>query len=174
MLRGVVLICVLAAAVAAGCGGGGSGGASTAEDCRELAGPEDGQIVLDRVGFIGYPPAGERPGRELQSDRWGDRRFAKLAVQVRGGGPVHFSVPASGRGSVELRGWDGDVEPARRLLVEAPVTGDCSDFAWTAHPGGFLFDRPVCLRLRVESEGRSASVPFGLGRDCPAIGSDET
>jgi hypothetical protein len=133
-------------------------------------------IVLDRVGFIGYPPKGKPVGSETYSNRHGARRFAKLAVQVQGTAPVTISVPLAARAAVDLTGWEGEDEqaPADRKEVMAENEGACAEWAWTPHPGGILFDGPRCLRLRVESEGRSAAVPIGLGRDCPAIGEDGT
>jgi hypothetical protein len=122
-------------------------------------GPSNATFVGSHLAFDRYTT---RQGAELQSARErGGSRFSKLGLFLRGGERAELRVPKDAPRSVRLKGW-----PSHRPSRVIVVTDDPGSACWQGLPGGFLFKKPICLRLRVKTPTRRAVVPFGLGRDC--------
>jgi hypothetical protein len=123
------------------------------------------------VYFTGAAVAGWRQEDELQSSRLPHgKRFAKVGVGIRGTAPVTLRVPPAGEGSVSMTGWSlpgGANRESKVIWISQRIDGRCADAEWRMYPGGLEFRGPQCLRLIVEAGGRTAGVPFGLGRPCP-------
>ena len=171
--RGVGLAGITGACLAlAACGGGGSdasaeGSAQIPAGCSTppFDASDAGATVLGRVHFPGYVTPGWKQGDELQTDprgKGGD--FAKQALEVHGVELVVLQVPRNARRSIDLTGWGSTTGRFRSdtVRIELGDSGQCEGI-W---PGGFFFKRDRCLKLNVKADGRTAKVPFGLGRSC--------
>lgn len=154
---------------------GGSGGAKPPEavaaspSCSFPGSPGPGAIALGRAHFFGYDIPGWKQGDELQlAGNRGHGWTVKQPLEIRGGEPVVLRVPPEARRSVDLVGW-GDVGSGwrggtDRITIDLGADELCQGI-W---PGGFVITRKQCLHLQVAADGRTARVPFGLGRSCNA------
>lgn len=124
-----------------------------------------GDVRLGRLFFIGL----DRP------QRWRQRRGAdgtlKIPVAVREGAPVTVRIRPIGRTRARLdfdmaqwrrtgrRVADGDGQRAVRFHACPADTTRFSDGkpigAWTGYSGGFLVDRPGCVRIVAFGRGMS-------------------
>jgi hypothetical protein len=124
-----------------------------------------GTYVLSHVWFAGqvfpgwYQGAALRSAQHVTKSMW----WIKVGLNVEAGHPVTVRVPVQFRRSYQL-GWDRTGTALERFV---PCAAD-STGRWTFFAGGFLYERPVCAPLQVNVDGRSATVRFGLGRNCPA------
>jgi hypothetical protein len=128
--------------------------------------PGTPRLGASNATFVGRDLAFDRytarQGAELQSSRaQGGGRFSKLGLFLRHGASAELRVPEHAPRTVRLSGWTS-ARPSRVITVTDDVGTSC----WQGNPGGFLFDKPICLELRVETGSRTAVIPFGLGRDC--------
>jgi hypothetical protein len=156
----------------AACGASGTQAADqkqrlTSNEVRsDAACPGAPQLHSSNATFVGSHVAFDRytarQGAELRSTRArGGGRFSKLGLFLRGGVDAELRVPDNVPRSVRLSGWPSH-RPSRAIVV----TDEAGTGCWQGYAGGFLFDKPICLRLQVRTGGRRAVIPFGLGRDC--------
>ena len=132
----------------------------------EASCPGAPRLSTSNATFVGLDLAFDRytthQGDKLQSSRaQKHRRFSKLGLFLRRGETAELRVPNGAPRAVRLSGWTSD-HPRRAITITDDVGSKC----WQPYPGGFLFDKPICLRLRVKTGDRTAVIPFGLGRDC--------
>ena len=171
--RGVGLAGIAGACLAlAAYGGGGSDASATGS--AQMPAPcspppfdasDPGATVLDRAHFPGYVTRGWEQGDELQSDPRGNGdEFSKQALEIHGADLVVLQVPRKSRRSVDLTGWGSTTGRFRSdsIRIELGDSGQCEGI-W---PGGFYFKRDQCFKLNVKANGRTATVPFGLGKSC--------
>lgn len=138
---------------------------SVISGCVSPPSVEDGTTVLDRIHFYDN---GIDQGDKVQSDGRADgSRSTKQGLVIEGAGTVVLRIPASARPSVVISAWGtnngNETMRVARIRHEEPP---CSGNKWAAYAGGFDFRGKQCLRLRVEADGHSAKVPFGLGKSC--------
>jgi hypothetical protein len=122
-------------------------------------GSSNATFVGSAVAFDRYT---SRQGDELQSARaQGGGRFSKLGFFLRRGAQAELRVSDNAPRSVRLSGWPSH-RPSRVIVVNDDAGTGC----WQGYAGGFLFEKPICLKLRVKTGARTAVIAFGLGRDC--------
>jgi hypothetical protein len=135
-------------------------------DCT-VEGPGPGAVLLGRAVLAGYGTESRPLGSELPAERTGDGWTASIDLHVLATRqPVTLKVPP-GPESV-LIDWNLYAEPlpSRSVKVDEPSYTYCDQPRWIVRPGGFFFERPACAELTVIADGREATIPVGLGRDC--------
>jgi hypothetical protein len=130
--------------------------------------PEPGAVLLNRVVLVGYGTPERALGQELPSAPQGTGRFAKNGIQVLASGPVTLEVPPSAP-DVTID-WGSTVSnPSKGVTLDPYGGGPCGEYRWVVYPGGFHYERPHCLPLRLEVDGSEMIVPVGLGKDCVGV-----
>jgi hypothetical protein len=59
--------------------------------------------------------------------------------------------------------------PSKRVTLVPDGAGECGEYRWIVYPGGFHYERPHCLALRLEVDGSEMIAPVGLGKDCDGV-----
>jgi hypothetical protein len=133
-----------------------------------VPGPEPGAVLLNRVVLVGYGTPERALGQELPSAPQGTGRFATNGVQVLASGPVTLEVPPAAS-DVEIDWSFSAPDPSKRVTLRPDGSGECGEYRWVVYPGGFHYERPHCLPLRLEVDGSEMIVPIGLGKDCVGV-----
>jgi hypothetical protein len=142
--------------------------ASTPDCSATMAAHDPGAVLLNRVVLVGYGTPERALGRELPSAPQGDGRFAKNGIQVMASGPVTLEVPPQA-GDVTIDWGFSAPRPSKRVTLAPAGAGECGEYSWVVYPGGFHYERPHCLPLRLEVDGSEMIVPVGLGMDCIGV-----
>jgi hypothetical protein len=127
--------------------------------------PTGWQVVL---GVSALPTAPNSPA--LQTGRSGlpepaARLFAKTGLLIRAGSTFQLVVPAALAHRLAI-GWGSSASPAKGVAVNGCRPRTPGGSGWLAYAGGFWLPHPACVSLLVETDGRKARVPFGLGTPC--------
>ncbi len=119
----------------------------------------DDRLVLDVI----YVTAGYRGDAATPTGAKNWPYFADTGLTVRAGAPpVEITVPEKWRDRAAIS-W-GNTKPVHALrFPSCPSYG----LPWNVFDGGFhLRSRTACVPLLFTSEGKQATVPFGIGTRC--------
>jgi hypothetical protein len=113
------------------------------------------------LGVVALDPAVPRTGtysatqapHHLMAKTWLFVRIHRTATLSIGHGPSHVAL--SWGTAAQRASWT-----TRLVIPPCPGAGDGE---WIAFPGGFAFDRPACVPLRLVADDRSTTIHVSLG-----------